>query len=107
MVRQFDRFGVRNKGNRVVPDDVATPHGMNADRARRTLAGIAAAAQHGHIIKILAARISHCLTELQCRARRRIQLVAMMRLGDFDVPGTVQIAGGLPGELSEDIDTNT
>ena len=69
----------------MIADDTPAAQGRETDAAglARTRFIIAVVARN--VDQAIAATLRHRLAELQRRARRRVDLVPMMRLGDLDV----------------------
>jgi hypothetical protein len=98
LVRDLDALASTGEKHRVVADDVAAADGREADRRRIALAGHAFARIDGAVLEIAAERFGDHLTHLERRARRRVDLVAMVCFDDLDV-----VAGGqrLRGHLQQ------
>ena len=70
----------------------------------RARAGDAVASAFGVLFKADAAALRRRLTEQQCRAGGRVDLVAMMHLDDFDIPAIVERLRRLPDKRRQQID---
>src|SRR3990167_2139068 len=88
-VRDFDALAGTGEQHGVVAHDVAAPDGGKTDARRVALAGHAFAGIDGAVLEVAAERSGDDFTHLERRARGGIDLVAVVRLDDFDV-----VAGG-------------
>src|SRR5581483_11847463 len=84
-MRELDALARAGEDDRVLADDVAAAQRREADRARRPLAGDAFARVDRVIGEAHAGARGGRLAELERRARRRVDLVAVMHLDDLDV----------------------
>ena len=105
-MRDLDALAGAGKHHRVVTDDVAAADRREPDRARTALAGMAFARVHGELRERAAEGGGDDLSHLQRRARRRIDLVAMVRLDDLDVVAVAEHASGEFDQLEGCVDAD-
>src|SRR5271169_2277642 len=83
LVRDFDALADAGKQHRMVADDVAAANRGKADGGRIAFARYAFAGIHRAIVELAAERLGDYLAHRERRARRRIDLVTVMRLDDL------------------------
>ena len=69
----------------MLADDVAAADGVKADLFRRALAGFAMATVARDVADLALERLRHDFAQLERRAGRRVDLVAVVRFDDLDV----------------------
>ena len=106
-MRQLDALARPRKQHRVVTHNVATADGGKANTGGVTLAGHALTGIHGAVFQITPERIGNHFTHFEGGARRRIHLVAMVRLNDFDVVAGRHGFGCHFKQLEGHVDTHT
>src|SRR5690625_1195605 len=80
-VGQLHSLAIGQEVNGVVTNHVAAPDGSEADLACRARFMALVAVVNSCLLQIFAAPPSRCLTQPQGRARRRVQLAAMVEIG--------------------------
>ena len=91
-------FGRPDKHHRVFADHVAAAQCRKADVAGSARAGVPVAAAHGAFIEIDAAAFRRRAAEHERGAGRRIDLLIVMHLEDFDIECGVQRLGDALGQ---------
>ena len=81
--------------------DIPSAQHRKADIAGATRACLSLADHIGDIIKLHPAAASCCLAKCERGARRRIDLMVMMGLQNFDIPPIDQLCGNLLDQLAE------
>jgi hypothetical protein len=88
----------------MIADDAAAAKRVNRDFAARTLPCIAMASVDSLVCEIDAAAFRCGLSEHKSRSRRRVLLVTVMHLGNFDIVFVGKRGGSLLDKLKENID---
>src|SRR3989344_5094691 len=102
-VRDLHALTATGKENGMIADDIAGTDTGEADGLARTLAADAVPAVHAMLLEITLQYLGNDLTHAQRRARRRIRLVAVMRLDDFHVHIIAQHTRGGLEQLETEI----
>ena len=84
-MRELDFLFGADEAHGVLADDVAAARHREADRAGHARPDLTLPSVDGQLVEPAAARRGDALAERERRARRRVDLVAVVRLGDLDV----------------------
>jgi len=86
-MRKREPLALGEEAHAVLSDDAAAAQDGETDLAGRALAGDAGEGKHCHLIQPDAAPARRRLPQHQCRARRRVDLEAVMCFENLDVAG--------------------
>ena len=93
-MRDLDALADAREQHRMVADDIAAADGGKTDRRRIALARHAFAPVHGAVLQVAAERVGDDFAHRERGARRRIDLVTVMRLDDLDVVALGELLRG-------------